>query len=78
MNSQFTKHSSVFIPEETYYTLAGETLEDQIRELAAIVAAHKITNIKTTQMGIGLQDVLNNCLEKNFSYTDKVEMELAE
>ena len=78
MNNQFTRHSSLFIPEETYYTLSGDTLEEQIRELAAIVAAHKITCIKTTEYGVGLQDVLNNCLEKTLNYTEEVRMELAE
>lgn len=78
MNNQFTRHSSVFIPEETYYTLTGETAEEQIRELATIVTAHNITCIKTTEMGIGLADILNNYLTSNLHYSTEVRMELAE
>lgn len=78
MNNQFTRHSSVFIPEETYYTLTGETAEEQIRELATIVMAHNITCIKTTEMGIGLADILNNYLTSNLHYSTEVRMELAE
>lgn len=78
MNNQFTRHSSVFIPEETYYTLTGETVEEQIRELATIVMAHNITCIKTTEMGIGLADILNNYLTSNLHYSTEVRMELAE
>lgn len=78
MNNQFTRHSSVFIPEETYYTLAGETVEEQVRELATIVMAHNIDCIKTTEMGVGLADTLNNYLESNLNYKTEVRMELAE
>lgn len=78
MNNQFTRHSSVFIPEETYYTLTGETVEEQIRELATIVMAHNITCIKTTEMGVGLADILNNYLASNLHYSTEVRMELAE
>lgn len=68
----------MFIPEETYYTLAGETVEEQVRELATIVMAHNIDCIKTTEMGVGLADVLNNYLASNLNYKTEVRMELAE
>jgi len=40
--------------------------------------AHNITCIKTTEMGIGLADILNNYLTSNLHYSTEVRMELAE